>query len=173
MPDLGITVYGGAPGEIGGNRILLEWDEGGWMLDFGTRFAATSRYFMDHNGCLGFLRPDLPVYTGLVTAIIGKCLQGPKPTGPDGEFCYLAPRDCNGDVLAAAKRPRIQRKHYIRESGDVIETAMAGLREFWGSVPGNLLVHHSATSPLRHKRIHATATGGTLPVWAHSGKELF
>jgi ribonuclease J len=202
MPDLGITMYGGAPGEIGGNRILLEWDDGGWMLDFGTRFAATSRYFeefvkprvaalglrdhlrmgllppleclyrddlwshepdlwdryrgrpdcrrveklhgvllshahMDHNGCLGFLRQDLPVYTGLVTAIIGKCLQDPKPTGPDGEFCYLALRDCNGDVLAAAKRPRIQRKHYICENGDVIETAMAGLREFWCSVPGS------------------------------------
>jgi hypothetical protein len=36
MPDLGITVYGGAPGKIGGNRILLEWDDGRWLLDFGT-----------------------------------------------------------------------------------------------------------------------------------------
>ena len=26
-------------------RILLSWDDAAWMLDFGTRFAATSRYF--------------------------------------------------------------------------------------------------------------------------------
>jgi len=201
MTDLRITVYGGAPGEIGGNRILLEWDDGAWLLDFGTRFGASSRYFeefvkprvaalglrdhlrmgllppleclyrddlwchepdiweryrgrpdcrrvenlrgvllshahMDHNGCLGFLRPDIPVYTGLVTAIIGKCLQDPKPTGADVEFCYLVPRECNGDVLKTAKRPRIQRKHYICENGNRTGKAIADLREFWGSVPG-------------------------------------
>ena len=45
MTDLRITVYGGAPGEIGGNRILLEWDDGAWLLDFGTRFGASSRHF--------------------------------------------------------------------------------------------------------------------------------
>ncbi len=201
MPDLRITVYGGAPGEIGGNRILLEWDDGAWLLDFGTRFAASSRYFeefvkprvatlglrdhlrmgllppleclyrddlcahepdlweryrgradcrrvehvrgvllshahVDHNGCLGFLRRDVPVYTGLATAVIGKCLQDPRPTGADGEFCYLAPRDCNGEVLAAAKAPRIQRKHFICESGPNIDRALGALREFWCSVPG-------------------------------------
>jgi hypothetical protein len=42
--DLRIAVFGGA-GEIGGNRILLSWDDAAWMLDFGTCFAATSRYF--------------------------------------------------------------------------------------------------------------------------------
>ena len=31
MADLRITVYGGAPGESGGNRILLEWDDGAWL----------------------------------------------------------------------------------------------------------------------------------------------
>jgi len=39
-----IAVFGGA-GEIGGNRIFLSWDDAAWMLDFGTRFAATSSYF--------------------------------------------------------------------------------------------------------------------------------
>jgi len=42
--QLRIAVFGGA-GEIGGNRILLSWDDAAWMLDFGTRFAATSHYF--------------------------------------------------------------------------------------------------------------------------------
>jgi ribonuclease J len=198
--ELQITLYGGC-GEIGGNRILLEWDDGGWLFDFGTRFAATGKYFeefvkprtaalglrdyfrmdllppleglyrddlwahepdlwgryrgrpdcrrvenirgvllshahMDHNGCLGFLRQDIPVYTGLTTAIIGKCLQDPKPTGADVEFNYLVPRECHGEILAAAKAPRVQRQHYICESSEEITKAVTDLREFWCSVPG-------------------------------------
>jgi ribonuclease J len=200
MSELQITLYGGA-GEIGGNRILLEWDDGGWLLDFGTRFAATGRYFeefvkprtaalglrdylrmellppleclyrddlwahepdlwdryrgrsdcrrvenirgvllshahMDHNGCLGFLRQAIPVYTGLTTAVIGKCLQDPKQTGADGEFCYTVPRECKGDVLAVVKGPRVQRKHYICENSGEITRAVTDLRGFWSSVPG-------------------------------------
>ncbi len=203
MPtQLRIAVFGGAAGEIGGNRILLSWDDAAWLLDFGTRFAATSRYFeefvkprvsalglrdylrmgllppleglyrddlwchepdlweryrsrpdwrrvpelrgvllshahVDHSGCLGFLEPEIPVYTGLMSAVIGKCLQDPRPTGPDGEFCYLVPRCPNGDVLAAAKgEPRIQRRHLVCEGGPEIERAMCELETFWGSVPG-------------------------------------
>ena len=200
MSDLQITLYGGA-GEIGGNRILLEWDGAGWLLDFGIRFGATGKYFaefvkprtaalglrdylrmemlpplegiyrddlwahepdlwnryrgrpehrrvenlrglllshahMDHNGCLGFLRPDIPVYTGLTSAIIGKCLQDPKPTGADGELCYLVPREAKGDVLTTAKGPRVQRKHYICETSEDITRAIGDLAGFWSSVPG-------------------------------------
>jgi ribonuclease J len=201
MSELQVTLYGGA-GEIGGNRILLEWDDAGWLLDFGTRFAATSKYFeefvkprtaalglrdylrmellppleclyrndlwchepdlwdryrgradcrrvenirgvllshahMDHNGCLGFLRQDIPVYTGLATAIIGKCLQDPKQSGADGEFCYTVPRECDGDVLRAKRgAPREQRKHYICENGGEISRAVSDLTSFWSSVPG-------------------------------------
>src|ERR1700758_5568310 len=40
-----ISIFGGAAGEIGGNRILLSWDGAAWLLDFGTRFGAVSRYF--------------------------------------------------------------------------------------------------------------------------------
>lgn len=49
----GDDVFGGAS-EIGGNRILLSWDDAAWMLDFGTRFAATSRYFEE------FVKPGAP-----------------------------------------------------------------------------------------------------------------
>jgi hypothetical protein len=37
--SVSVTAYGGAPGEIGGNRILLEWTDHRWLLDFGTRFS--------------------------------------------------------------------------------------------------------------------------------------
>jgi len=200
-PPLRIAVFGGAAGEIGGNRILLSWDDTAWLLDFGTRFGATSRYFeefvkpraplglrdylrmgllppleglyrddlwchepdlwerhrsrpdwrrvpqirgvllshahVDHNGCLGFLKPEIPVYTGLMSAMVGKCLQDPRPTGVDGEFCYLVPRCPNGEVPAAAKGvPRRQRRHLICEGGAEIERAMGELEGFWDSVPG-------------------------------------
>ena len=211
--QLQITLYGGA-GEIGGNRILLEWDGAGWLLDFGIRFSAMGKYFaefvkprtaalglrdylrmemlpplegvyrddlwahepdlwnryrgrpdhrrvenlrgvllshahMDHNGCLGFLRPDIPVYTGLTSAIIGKCLQDPKPTGADGELCYLVPREAKGEVLTTTKGPRIQRKHYIVEHSDEITRSVSDLTAFWGSVPGERSA--ITTVPLEHK----------------------
>lgn len=207
-----MTVYGGAPGEIGGNRILLEWDDAAWLLDFGTRFAANSRYFeefvqprgatlglrdflrmgllppleglyrddlfaheddlwpryrahpayrrvekvrgvllshahVDHNGALGFLNCDIPVYTGLTTAVIGKCLQDPNPTRVDGEYCYTVPRQVRqrGDVLEVIRgAPRKQRKHYICEGGEPIERALSQLGAFWGSVPGDRMAIQSA-----------------------------
>jgi ribonuclease J len=211
MAELRVTVYGGAAGEIGGNRILLETGEGNWLLDFGTRFGETGKYFeefvkprgaalglrdflrmgllppleglyrddlwchepdcweryrshphyaklgevrgvllshahMDHNGCLGFLKPEIPVYTGLTTAIIGKCLQDPRPTGPDVELCYLAPKQHAGDGVLGGVRgaPREQRKHYICEGGPEIERTMEALRPFWGSVPGERTAIRSA-----------------------------
>jgi ribonuclease J len=207
MPKTGLslTVYGGAPGEIGGNRVLLEWSDRRWLLDFGMRFGPTGKFFeefvqprgatlglrdylrmglippleglyrndlcahdpalwapyrghsqyrtvdhvdgvllshghVDHVGSLGFLREDIPVYTGLTTALISKCLQDPKPTGVDGEFNYLVPRTPKGAVLEAARgAPRIQRKHFIATDGtDVTDPAVAmkQLESFWGWVPG-------------------------------------
>src|SRR3972149_2038401 len=130
MSQTAITILAGAAGdersgEIGGNKILVETGVRTWMLDFGTRFSQTGRYFdeflqprtavglrdflrmglvpplegilredlalhhralweryrshpdyrriehldgvllshahQDHNGCLGFLRRDVPV----------------------------------------------------------------------------------------------------------------
>ena len=144
---LTLTVYGGVAGpdertgEIGGNKILLEWADRAYFLDFGTRFAVTGRFFeeflkprtavglrdflrmelvpplegiyrddltahepdlweryrrhpryrrldhldgvllshahQDHNGCLGFLKPEIPVFTGLMTALIAKPITPP------------------------------------------------------------------------------------------------
>src|SRR5207247_10929390 len=67
---------------------------------------------VDHVGSIGFLREDIPVYTGLTTALIGKCLQDPKPTGVDGEFNYLVPRAAKGDMLEVLRgAPRTPRRH--------------------------------------------------------------
>src|SRR6266496_3584413 len=36
-----------------------------------------SHAHQDHNGCMGFLKPSVPIYTGLMTALIGKGMQDP------------------------------------------------------------------------------------------------
>lgn len=224
MAVLSIKVFGGAAGyappkkdkdgsttparepegEIGGNRILLEWDDRRWFLDFGTRFKETGRFFeeflkprgaalglrdylrmgllppleglyrtdlaehepdlweryrghphharidgvdgvllshghVDHSGCLGFLREDVPVYTGLTTALIGKTIQDPRPTGPDAEFCYLVPREHKGQGVLGTRKGnvRVQRKHFVCESGEHVDKALPRLHAFWADVPGD------------------------------------
>jgi ribonuclease J len=203
---LSLTVYGGtagddSSGEIGGNKILLEWGDRAFFLDFGTRFSVSGRFFeeflkprsgcglrdylrmgllppleglyrsdlfanepdlweryrrhphyrrldhvdgvllshghVDHSGMLGFLRPEISVYTGLMTAVIGKGMQDCYPSSADRELCYIAPKEADGDVLRAARgSPRVGRPHLICESTPELVRAMEALRGFWSDVPG-------------------------------------
>jgi ribonuclease J len=202
---LKITVYGGVAGEgdegeIGGNQILIEWQERAYFLDFGTRFAVASQYFeeflaprtslglkdflhlglippiegiyredlaahdpdlweryrewpgyrtldhldgvllshahVDHNGALGFLKVEVPVYAGLMTSIIGKALQDTKSAGPQSEFSYIQPREPTGEgVLEAVRGIALGRKHIVCESWEGIDKAIADLEEFWHRSP--------------------------------------
>jgi ribonuclease J len=215
MSALTITVYGGAAGpdestgEIGGNKILLEFDDRAWLLDFGTRFGESGKYFdeflqpraavglrdflrmglippleglyrddlslhepglweryrghpqhrrldhldgvllshahQDHNGCLGFLRCEIPIYTGLMTALIGKGMQDIAGGGPEAQYCYVAPKKLSDDgVLESIRATRLGRPHYICESDDVITTALENLRSFFGYHPGKKTTFHPA-----------------------------
>jgi ribonuclease J len=207
MPALTLTVFGGAAGsdpatgEIGGNKILLEYGDRAFFLDFGTRFSQTGRYFdeflnpraavglrdflrmglvppiegiyrddltlhepdllaryrghpdyrrldhldgvllshahQDHNGCLGFLRREIPVYTGLMTALIGKGMQDIAGGGPESQYSYLAPRELTAEgTLKGQTGLRQGRPHFICEPDEPIATALEELRSFFSYHPG-------------------------------------
>ena len=52
-----------------------------------------SHAHQDHNGYLGFLKASVPIYTGLMTALIGK---GMQDLGGN-EFSYIAPKEVTDD----------------------------------------------------------------------------
>ncbi len=219
MKPFTASVFGGtggdaASGEIGGNKILLEFDEKAYFLDFGTSFARNGRYFdeflspraavglrdflavgllppiegiyrhdltlhepglwekyrahpqyrrvehldgillthahQDHNGCLGFLKPEIPIYTGLMTALIGKAMQDIGGGGPEAQFCYMAPKELNDDgLLKAVTGHRVGRPHYIPESDPAIRQALTGLVPFFQSAPGKRTTYTPA--PFEHR----------------------
>ena len=200
-----ITVYGGVAGddetgEIGGNKILLEFDGHAYFLDFGKRFSVSNRYFgefqqprpsaglrdyarmelippleglyredlfshepgfwdqyrahphyrrlerldgillshahVDHSGAIGFIRPEIPIFTGLMTAVIGKAMEDIRGIGPENEFSYVAPREATPDgLLKVARGPRIGRPHLICETDASTLNSINALNAFWGSVP--------------------------------------
>ncbi|MGH2759716.1 MAG: MBL fold metallo-hydrolase RNA specificity domain-containing protein [Actinomycetota bacterium] len=93
-----------------------------------------SHAHLDHNGSLGFLRPEIPVYTGLTTAVTAKSMQDIRGSGPDNELCYIAPRRANDDGVLEGIRgePRKQRRHVVCEDVELRDE----LQAFWCNVPG-------------------------------------
>jgi ribonuclease J len=96
-----------------------------------------SHAHQDHNGCIGFLRQDVPVYTGLMTALIGKGMQDIAGGGPEAQYSYVAPRTVTDDgTLKGVSGVRLGRPHYICESDDTITRALEQLRDFFSYHPG-------------------------------------
>lgn len=92
-----------------------------------------SHAHQDHNGCMGFLKPIVPIYTGLMTALIGK---GMQDLG-SGEFCYVAPKELTGEgTLKGVTGVRQGRPHYICETEGTIARALDDLRTFFARHPG-------------------------------------
>lgn len=103
-----------------------------------------SHAHQDHNGHIGLLRGDVPVYTGLMTALIGK---GMQDLG-SGEFSYLAPRELKGDVLKGATGQRHGRPHYICETDPPLITSLESLRSFFAYHPGSKTTFHPAPTEI-------------------------
>jgi len=101
-----------------------------------------SHAHQDHNGYLGFLKATVPIYTGLMTALIGK---GMQDLGGSGEFSYIAPKEVTDQgVLKGITGVRIGRPHYICETDDQITAALEKLRAFFHFHPGSKTTFHPA-----------------------------
>lgn len=106
-----------------------------------------SHAHQDHNGYVGFLRQDVPLYTGLMTALIGK---GMQDRGGAGEFSYIAPRPPTENGVLAAVKPatRLGRPHYICESDENISNALENLRSFFSQHPGSKTTFKAAATEI-------------------------
>jgi ribonuclease J len=90
----------------------------------------------DHNGYIGFLKRDVPIYTGLMTALIGKGMQDLSSSG--SEFSYIAPKELSsGGVLRSVSGVRHGRPHFICERDGNLTHALHELRQFLSSHPGS------------------------------------
>lgn len=137
-----------------------------------------SHAHLDHNGSLGFLRPEIPVYTGLTTAITAKSMEDIRGIGPENEICYIAPREiADNGLLKAASAPRIQRRHVVCEDVELTDQ----LNAFWCRVHGaRTTMEHcplelwDARDDLRFWRVdHSIPGSGAFGVNTQSGWVLY
>lgn len=104
-----------------------------------------SHAHQDHNGCIGFLKTETPVFTGLMTALIGK---GMQDLG-SGEAGYVAPKQLTDDnVLKGISGVRIGRPHYICETDENLARALQNLRAFFADHPGKRTEFHPAPTQI-------------------------
>ena len=83
----------------------------------------------DHIGCLGFLREEIPIYTGLTTAIIMKAIQDmSKMSDPGQEICYTKSRELkNGALKAVSGQCRQQRPFRVLDRSEIPDEA----KKYW------------------------------------------
>jgi ribonuclease J len=93
-----------------------------------------SHAHQDHSGAIGYLKPEIPVFTGLMTAVINKGLQDLGR----GEASYVAPKERTSDrALKTVKGARIGRPVGLCESDAATGRALAALQPFLSSHPGS------------------------------------
>jgi len=88
----------------------------------------------DHSGAIGYLRPEIPVFTGLMTAVINK---GMQDLG-SGEASYVAPKQRTPNrTLKTVAGSRIGRPLALCEHDAQAKSALAALEAFFSSHPGS------------------------------------
>jgi ribonuclease J len=88
----------------------------------------------DHNGYIGFLKREIPLYTGLMTALIGK---GMQDLGGSGEFSYVAPKEVTDEgTLKGVTGVRQGRPHFLCDTDPAVMRAVDRLRTFFAAHPG-------------------------------------
>ncbi len=89
-----------------------------------------SHAHVDHSGYISFLDHRIPVFTGLVTALIAKAMQDTAQGGFDRETCYITPREVREGLLQAAnyRKAACEQRRYICLGAPSLPPAAAA---FW------------------------------------------
>lgn len=77
---------------------------------------------VDHTGYISFLDHNIPIYTGLTTAVIAKAMQDTTQGGFERESCYITPREIKEGLLYSThykKVPHKQRRYIIMDTCDI------------------------------------------------------
>jgi len=69
-----------------------------------------SHAHVDHTGSVSFLRPDIPLYTTALTALISKAIQDSAPTDMERELVYAVPRESKDGVLRTVSKAPLQQR---------------------------------------------------------------
>ncbi|MEW6231073.1 MAG: MBL fold metallo-hydrolase RNA specificity domain-containing protein [Chloroflexota bacterium] len=89
-----------------------------------------SHAHVDHSGYISFLRPDIPIFTSTMTALIARAMQDSSPADFEREVAYLSQRELTGDLLRSGRSAR-QRPFIWLDAASVRQEMWA----FWSKNP--------------------------------------
>ncbi len=69
-----------------------------------------SHAHVDHTGSVSFVRPDIPLYTTALTALISKAIQDSGPSDMEREMAYAVPRESKEGVLQTIRGAPLQQR---------------------------------------------------------------
>ena len=69
-----------------------------------------SHAHVDHTGSVSFLRPDIPLYTTALTALISKAIQDSAPSDMERELVYAVPRESKDGVLQSQRGAALRQR---------------------------------------------------------------
>ncbi len=87
---------------------------------------------VDHTGQLSYLREDVPVYTGVTTAVVAKVMQDTSPAGAERETCYVVPREEREGLLHTGNFRQVPSRGRPFVALDPVPDAAAA---FWQASP--------------------------------------
>lgn len=102
-----------------------------WYRELGVEGILLSHAHVDHSGYISFLAAEIPVYSGLMTAVIAKAMQDTSPSDLEREICYLNPREIKEGLLASGDWRKVcyqQRAFHILDRQEFA----VDLQSFWG-----------------------------------------
>ncbi len=108
-----------------------------------------SHAHVDHTGSVSFLRPDIPLYTTALTALISKAIQDSAPSDVERELVYAVPRESKDGVLQTVRGAPLQQRPLRVLNGPLSLEA----ERFWHESPQS--TRSMEVSPIE-------AAGGTI-----------